>query len=86
MPFATDVAYLIAACRDTAQRGVSHSASLILRMIKAYAEARRRSADMEVLRQLDQHLLKDIGMNAHDVRRAILARRAGRTRADGWGA
>ena len=86
MPFASDVALLTAACRDAAERGLAHSASFMLRMLKAYAEARRRRADLEVLRHLDDHLLKDIGLNAHEVRRAILARRAGRHLTDGWGA
>ena len=86
MIFASDIALLTAACRDAAERGLLHAVSLILRTLNAYAEARRNRADMEVLSQLDDHLLKDIGLNAHEVRRAILDRRSGRNLTDGWGA
>jgi uncharacterized protein YjiS (DUF1127 family) len=69
MPFASNVAFLAGPCREVAERGLARSTGLMVRIFRAYSEARRRRLDMEVLRQFDEHLLKDIGLNPHEIRR-----------------
>ena len=86
MPKTADIAYLASACRDALERGFARTSILVMRLLRAYAESQRRRADEEVLRHLNDHLLKDIGFSRNEIRRAILARRAGRNLTDGWGA
>ncbi len=69
MPFASNVAFLAGPCREAAERGFARSTGLMVRIFRAYSEARRRRLDMDVLRQFDEHLLKDIGLNSHEIRR-----------------
>jgi uncharacterized protein YjiS (DUF1127 family) len=69
MAFVSNVAFLAGPCREAAESGFARGTGRILRIFKAYSGARRRRMDMEVLRQFDEHLLKDIGLNPHEIRR-----------------
>ena len=86
MPSTADIAYLASACREGLERSFARLSIPVLRLLRAYDQSRRRRADEEVLRHLNDHLLKDSGYSRHEIRRAILARRAGRNLTDGWGA